>query len=84
MSMTKRDFEAMASAVREARRDFDLALTEGSYSWVSGQAALDTVAEKLATACAEQYRGGYGFNRGRFLEACGVDQESASRRVATR
>jgi len=77
MAMTKRDFEAMAESVRDSRREVNYSFTEGTASWVAAQAALDTVAERLATACAGQYRGGYGFNRQRFLDACALAPVSA-------
>lgn len=73
MAMTKKDFEAMADAVASARRDVTYAFDDGTASQASALAALDTVSERLATACAGQYKGGYGFNRARFLRACGMD-----------
>lgn len=64
MSMTQKDFEAMADAVRRAKsyleEDDD-----------AGREALNIAARQLAGACAQQYRGSYGFNRAKFLDACG-------------
>ncbi|MFF9265854.1 hypothetical protein [Streptomyces longwoodensis] len=65
--MTRRDFQAIADAVAEARRWTDDTNTEALD-------ALGAVARQLAAACARQYRGGYGFNRPRFLEACGFPE----------
>lgn len=65
MAMSRVDFVAIAEAVAEAK------------SWTEddpeGRAygALREVTRTLARACAGQYTGGYGFNRPRFLEACG-------------
>ncbi len=72
MAMTKADFTEIADAVAEARRVVEF------YS--SGQerafklSALETVTKELATACARQYRGGYGFKRDTFVEACGFPE----------
>lgn len=60
--MTKKDFQAMADAVQEARRQ----------SKPLDHATIDFVAIKLADACAAQYNGAYSFKRGKFLAACGV------------
>lgn len=67
MAMTRKDFQAIADAVAHAK------------SWLDeddqrGHDALASVTRELAAACARQYRGGYGFNRSRFLEACGFPQ----------
>lgn len=65
MAMTKEDFWAVANAVAEAKR------------WTEDQAGLDALAavtRELARACAGQYRGGYGFQRAKFLEACGFPE----------
>lgn len=75
MSMTKKDFQAMADAVAYARRNVTYAFDDNTASQASALAALDAVSEQLATACAGQYKGGYGFNRSRFLEACGVSSD---------
>lgn len=72
MTMTKRDFEAMAEAIKDSVREVNYSFTQGTASHASAMAALGVAAEKLATACAQQYKGGYGFNRARFLEACGL------------
>ncbi len=57
--MTKKDFEAIAYALKECRRglrDIDLNIVNG-------------VAEAMASVCA---RTNARFNRSRFLTACGV------------
>lgn len=73
MAMTKADFQAMADAMALARRYVTYAFDDGTASQASALAALDTASERLATACAGQYKGGYQFDRGRFLRACGMD-----------
>lgn len=73
MSMTKADFQAIADAVAEATR---------SASWLNEvenrddliALVLSDVVKELATACARQYKGGYGFNRQRFVAACGFPE----------
>jgi hypothetical protein len=66
--MSKKDFWAIADAVAEAKRWTD-------EDDAQGLAALGAVSRQLASACARQYRGGYGFNRPLFLEACGFPQD---------
>lgn len=68
MTMSKKDFEAIAGAVAETKR------------WVAEDngaalAVLGVAARQLAYACAARYRGGYGFNRSRFMEACGFPDD---------
>jgi hypothetical protein len=68
MAMSKKDFWAIANAVADTKR------------WVAEDngaalAVLGVAARQLASACARQYRGGYGFNRSKFLEACGFPDE---------
>ena len=70
MAMTQKDFEAVAEAVAEARRMLTYYKNDRSPNAELHEVAMDMVAEELATACARQYRGAYGFNRERFLEAC--------------
>lgn len=69
MAMTKADFAAMAGSIKEAKRDaeFELSGDEMIFALVG----LEHAAKRLATACAGQYKGGYGFNRSRFMDACG-------------
>lgn len=67
MTMSKRDFEAIADAVATAK------------SWLDpddqpGHDALASVTRQLAGACARRYQGGYGFNRARFVTACGYPE----------
>lgn len=72
MSMTKKDFQEIADAVAEAKRR-----VESSNSTVvaeSGLWALEVATRELSTACAHQYKGGYGFNRSRFVNACGFPE----------
>lgn len=64
MAMSRADFQAIADAVAGAKGWLDADDT-------AGHDALASVTRQLAHACARQYRGGYGFNRPRFLEACG-------------
>lgn len=73
MTMSKQDFQAIADAVAEAKR---------SVLWYGDPRtehirleALNTVTKELATACARQYKGGYGFNRQKFVQACGFGEE---------
>lgn len=73
MAMTKKDFEAIAEAVAEARRMLMYYKNDPSPNAESHKVAMDMVAEELATACARQYKGGYGFDRTCFLRACGMD-----------
>lgn len=68
MSMSKKDFRAIADAVAETKRW--VAEDNGAALCVLGVAA-----RQLATACARQYRGGYGFNRSKFLETCGFPED---------
>lgn len=72
MTMSKRDFEAMANAMSaakdDARYDNPDATPEESEA---ATRALELAARRLADACAGQYKGGYGFNRSKFLEWCG-------------
>lgn len=68
MAMSKRDFWAIADAVAETKRWTDEDDTQGL-------AALGAVTRQLANACARQYTGQYGFNRSKFLEACGFPQD---------
>ncbi|MEV6399966.1 hypothetical protein AB0M39_35130 [Streptomyces sp. NPDC051907] len=63
--MTRSDFQAIAGAVAETKR------------WAEGEqalAALEEAARQLARACAGQYQGTLGFNRPRFMEACGFPE----------
>lgn len=71
--MTKSDFQEMADAVAEAKRYVQY----GSSSKMVENAsmnALEIVTRELATACARQYKGGYGFNRDKFVTACGFPE----------
>lgn len=72
MSMSKSDFQEIADAVAEAKRR----IVYGSTSKMAenaGLRALETATRELSTACARQYKGGYGFNRQRFVSACGFE-----------
>lgn len=68
--MTKADFQAVASAVNEAKRQVDY-YSGGS---ANATAALERVTRELATACASRHKGGYGFKRQAFVEACGFPE----------
>lgn len=59
-AMTKKHFQAIATAIRDAR-----ALTSPL-----AEAAIDAVAESIADRLAEDSP---RFNRARFLAACGVE-----------
>ena len=52
--------EAMATARRYCSGD------------PQADATLDIASARLADACARQYKGAYGFDRQRFLKACGL------------
>jgi len=65
MAMSKADFEEIAAAVAATKSWTD----DGPEGAAHG--ALKEVTRALAGACARRYTGGYGFNRARFLEACG-------------
>lgn len=71
MAMTQRDFEAIAEAVADAKRKVTYAWQDGTVPQAAALSALETVAEELATASAQRYRGGYGFKRSKFMEAAG-------------
>lgn len=71
MTMTGKDFDAIAEAVAEAKRDVQYYLGEPDLSVALD--ALQTVTRELSTACARRYKGGYGFNRQNFVTACGFE-----------
>lgn len=66
--MSRKDFQAIADAVADTKRWLE-------DSDEAGHAALASAARQLASACARRYQGGYGFNRARFLDACGYPQD---------
>lgn len=68
MAMSKADFWAVANAIADTKRWTD-------DTDVQGLAALASASRALASACARQYRGGYGFDRHKFLDACGFPQD---------
>jgi len=74
MAMTKADFEAIAEAMAEAKRVIEYNREPGSDQYIAGMTALDIATRELATACARQYKGGMGFNRQRFVDACGFPE----------
>ena len=74
MAMTKKDFQEIADAVAEAKRVCEYTMAEGSPQREERYMALMHVTRELATACARQYKGGYGFNRQRFVDACGFPE----------
>lgn len=72
MAMTKRDFEAMADAIKTAKSDAQYDNPDGTPEELeAANRALELAARRLADACARQYKGGYGFKRTKFLEWCG-------------
>lgn len=73
MSMTKKDFQEIADAVEEAKRIVEYTYAEGSDQRNVALGALIHATRELSTACARQYKGGYGFNRQRFVDACGFE-----------
>lgn len=73
MSMSKKDFEAVAKMIREEMIPPTLADLKGLYDsgWCDGhRAALREVSEKLAAIFAV---GNSRFDRARFMRACGFD-----------
>ena len=72
MAMTKKDFEAMATALADAKRDAEFATDPDTPERAAAMHALDMAARRIATACAEQRRpGGLPFNRPKFLDWAG-------------
>jgi hypothetical protein len=74
--MTQADFEEIAEAIREAKRYVDHVLddAETHTHHLGATAALERATTELATACARRYKGGYGFKRQKFVEACGFPE----------
>ena len=73
MTMSKADFQEIADAVAEAKRDVEH-YSPSKMAENAGIRALEFATRELATACARQYKGGYGFNRQRFVNACGFPE----------
>lgn len=72
MSMSKVDFEAMATALADAKRDAEFATDPGTPQRDAAMHALDMAARRIATACAGQKRpGGLPFNRPKFMDWAG-------------
>jgi hypothetical protein len=72
MAMTKADFQAMAEAISDAKDDTEYSMPDGTpEEREAALKALQFAAERLATACRGQYKGGYGFDRAKFLDVCG-------------
>lgn len=73
MAMTKKDFEAMATALADAKRDVlydnpDATPEESE----AAMRALELAVHRIAAACAGQRRpGGLPFNRHKFLDWAG-------------
>ena len=78
MAMSKKDFEAMATALADAKRDAEYATEENSPERAAAMHALEMAARRVATACAEQYSGGYGFNRSKFLDWSGFPVQNGN------
>lgn len=70
MTMTSKDFGAIAEAIAEAKRTVQYSSTS-KMAENAGLKALEAATRELATACHAQYKGGYGFNRQRFVTAAG-------------
>lgn len=73
MSMSKADFQEVANAIQEAKLTVQYT-APSKMAENAGMRALETAAKELASACARQYKGGYGFNRSRFVEAAGFPE----------
>jgi hypothetical protein len=73
MPMTKADFAEIAEAVAEAKRviEYHYRADTDNRPMRLEMSALETATKELATACARRYKGAYGFNRSKFVEACG-------------
>lgn len=77
--MSKVDFEAMASALAEAKRDVTYDNPDATPEETEvAMRALELAARRIAAACAGQYRGGYGFNRSKFMEWSGFPIENGN------
>lgn len=72
MTMAKADFQEIADAVAEAKRRVEWSFFGNQRE--SALAALTSATSELATACARRYKGGYGFNRQKFVDACGFPE----------
>jgi len=74
MPMTKADFQEIADAVAEAKRDVEYSLPP-QYDHKAALRALEFATKELATACARRRKTGAGaFNRQRFVDACGFPE----------
>jgi hypothetical protein len=73
MAMTKKDFQEIADAMAEAKRRVTYSREDGTASQAVALKALEDATRELATACARQYKGGYGFQRQTFVRACGFE-----------
>jgi hypothetical protein len=62
--MQRRHFNAIAATLRDAKPETDNAAVVAK--WLG-------LCHDFAAMCAREYRGGMGFDRARFLRACGVD-----------
>lgn len=72
MPMTGKDLDAIAEAVEEAKRTALYNLPDDDKE--TAMVALEIVTRELSTVCARQYKGAYGFKRGKFVEACGFPE----------
>lgn len=77
--MTSRDFQEIADAIMEAKRrvQYGVGLQMNEDATARQDAALtalQTATQELATACWSRYKGGYSFNRQKFVEACGFPE----------
>ncbi len=67
MSMSRKDFELIARAIKELRLDLGSSFTGGDLN----KQVADRVAERIATALVGHSS---TFDKGRFLKACGVKE----------
>lgn len=72
MSMTEKDFEAIAAAIQKADDYVFSYLTLDEYGGAT--IGLGLAAMLLATVCEEQYKGNGRFDREKFLEATGIPE----------
>jgi hypothetical protein len=68
--MTRKDFVAIAAVLKTTKP-----FVGKAHNSKPIHAQWRQMVDKFADMCAAQYRGSYGgFDRGRFLAACGVDE----------
>lgn len=75
MSMTKKDYEVIAEAIMDARRQMLSAFEPGTVPHAVADTAMDTVAHKIGKELSARYRGGYSFKWSRWNEATGTTED---------